>query len=68
MATASGSNGTTVFSNAVLKIGNTTIHNVDIVQSRIAVSYDAAGLLPASLFRRIYISHSGDFIIFNPVD
>jgi len=24
------------------------------------------GLLPASIFRRIYISHSGGFVILNP--
>jgi hypothetical protein len=66
MATTSGSNGTTIFSNVTLKIGNTTIRDMDIVQSRIAVAYDAAGLLPASLFHRIYISHSGGFVVFNP--
>jgi hypothetical protein len=38
----------------------------DIVQSRRAIAFDAVGLLPGAVFRRIYLSHSGRFVVFNP--
>ena len=67
MATSSGANGVIVHSNVTLRIGNTMIPGQDVVQSRRAVAFDAAGLLPAAIFRRIYISHSGGFVVMNPV-
>jgi hypothetical protein len=66
MATSSGANGTRVYSNLTIKIGTTIVRRMDVVQSRRAVAFDAAGLLPAAIFRRIYISHSGGFVVLNP--
>ena len=68
MATSSGANGTTVYSNVTIKIGTTMVRRMDVVQSRRAIVFDAAGLLPAAIFRRIYISHSGGFVVLNPVE
>jgi hypothetical protein len=68
MATSSGANGVIVHSNVILKIGTTMIPGQDVVQSRRAVAFDAAGLLPAAIFRRIYISHSGGFVVLNPAN
>jgi hypothetical protein len=68
MATSSGANGIIVHSNVTLRIGATKISGQDVVQSRRAVAFDAAGLLPAAIFRRIYISHSGGFVVLNPVN
>ena len=67
MATSSGANGIIVHSNVTLRIGTTKVPGVDVVQSRRAVAFDAVGLLPAAIFRRIYISHSGGFVVLNPV-
>jgi hypothetical protein len=66
MATSSGTNGTTVFSDLTIKIGSTVVRGMDVVQSRHAIAFDAAGLLPAAIFRRIYICHSGGFVVLNP--
>ena len=66
MAFSSGSNGITVRSRITIKIGTTMIPNLDVIQSRHGVAYDAIGLLPASIFHRIYISHSGGFVVLNP--
>jgi hypothetical protein len=66
MATSSGADGTTIYSNVTIKIGKTVIPQMDVVQSRHAVAFDAAGLLPAAIFHRIYISHSGGFVVLNP--
>jgi hypothetical protein len=66
MATSSGANDVVVHSNITLKIGATKIPGQDVVQSRRAVAFDAAGLLPAAIFQRIYIRHSGGFVILNP--
>jgi len=66
MALSSGSNGTVIYSDAAIRIGKTTIRGLDVVQSRRTLAFDAAGLLPASIFHRIYISHSGGFIVLNP--
>jgi hypothetical protein len=66
IATSSGANNTTIHSNITIKIGATKIPGLDVVQSRRGVAFDAAGLLPAAIFRRIYISHSGGFVVFNP--
>jgi hypothetical protein len=66
MATSNGANGTTIYSDVTIKIGTTTVRGLDVVQSRDSVAFDAVGLLPASIFHRIYISHSGGFVVFNP--
>jgi hypothetical protein len=66
MATSSGASGITIHSNITIKIGTTLVRRMDVVQSRRAVAFDAAGLLPAAIFRRIYISHSGGFVVLNP--
>jgi hypothetical protein len=68
MATSSGTNDTIIYSNITIKIGTTTVRDLDVVQSRHSVAFDAVGLLPASIFHRIYISHSGGFVVFNPGD
>ena len=67
MATSNGANGVIVHSNVTLKIGATMIPGQDVVQSRRAVAFDAAGLLPAAIFHRIYICHSGGYVVLNPV-
>ena len=66
MATSNGANGVTIHSNIALRIGETIVPGQDVIQSRRAVAFDSAGLLPASIFRRIYISHSGGFVVLNP--
>ena len=66
MATGSGSNSAMILSNATIRIGTTTVRGLDVVQSRRVLAFDAAGLLPASIFDRIYISHAGGFIVLNP--
>jgi hypothetical protein len=68
MATSNGANDTTVYSNVTIRIGATIVRRMDVVQSRRAIAFDAAGLLPAAIFRRIYISHSGGFVVLNPAD
>jgi hypothetical protein len=68
IATNSGANESTLYSNITIRIGTTLVRNVDVVQSRRAIEFDAVGLLPASIFHRIYISHSGGFIVLNPVE
>ena len=68
MATSSGANGIVVHPNITLRIGRATISGLDVVQSWRAVAFDAAGLLPAAIFHRIYISHSGGFVVLNPAE
>jgi hypothetical protein len=68
MAASSGVNGTTIYSSITLKIGATIIRDLDIVQSRRAIAFDAVGLLPAAIFHKIYISHSGGYVILNPTE
>ena len=68
MATSSGASGVILYSNVTIRIGTTLVRRMDVVQSRRAIAFDAAGLLPASIFRRIYISHSGGFVVLNPGD
>jgi hypothetical protein len=55
-----------IYSNTAIKIGTTTVRGLDVVQSRRTLAFDVAGLLPASIFHRIYISHSGGFVVLNP--
>jgi Aspartyl protease len=66
IAASSGTNDITIHSNITIKIGATMVPGLDVVQSRRGAAFDAAGLLPAAIFRRIYISHSGGFVVFNP--
>jgi len=68
MATSNGANGMIIHSDITIKIGTTLIRNLDVVQSRRSIAFDAVGLLPASIFHRIYISHSGGFVVLNPVE
>ncbi|MGD0547671.1 MAG: retropepsin-like aspartic protease [Terracidiphilus sp.] len=68
MAFSSGPNGTVIHAHTSIKIGATIVNDLDVVKSRSGVAYDAVGLLPASIFHRIYISHSGGFVVLNPVD
>jgi len=68
MAFNSGPNGTSIHSHATIRVGTTVVHDVDVVQSRRGVAFDAVGLLPASIFNRIYISHTGGFVVLNPAD
>jgi hypothetical protein len=56
MATSSGANDVIVHSNITLRIGATTVPGQDVVQSRRAVAFDAAGLsargnLPENLYQ-----------------
>ena len=66
MACSSGPNGTIIHSRVTIKVGSTTVRDLDVVQSRLGVAFDAMGLLPASIFHRIYISHSSGFVVLNP--
>jgi hypothetical protein len=66
MAFSGGPNGNTIHSRITIKVGTTMVPDLDVVQNRHGVAFDAVGLLPASIFHRIYISHSGGFIVLNP--
>ena len=66
MAVSDGADEVTIDSNTALKIGSTVVRGLDVVQSRRSLTFDADGLLPAAIFRTIYISHSGGFVILNP--
>jgi hypothetical protein len=68
MAFSSGLNGTSIHSHATIRIGTTMVHDVDVVQSRRGVAFDAVGLLPVWIFKSIYISHTGGFVVLNPAD
>lgn len=66
-STASGGPGMMpVYEHAAMKIGGTELHDLKVAESQKEVLMDAAGLLPPALFHRIYISHSGGFMVFNP--
>jgi len=66
MAFDSGPNGTRIHPRITIKVGSTMVRDLDVVQSRHGVAFDAVGLLPASIFQSIYISHSGGFVVLNP--
>jgi hypothetical protein len=68
VATTSAADGVTILSDITIRVGKTTLPGLDVVQSRRAVAFDSAGLLPASIFHRIYISHSGGFVVLNPIE
>jgi hypothetical protein len=59
MESSSGANGAAVHPHTMIGIETTTVRNVDVVQSRRGVAFDAVNLLPASIFRRIPIGHTG---------
>jgi len=66
MANGSSANSPAISSNTTIRIGTTTVRGLDVLQSRRVLAFDAAGLLPAAIFDRIYISHSGGFVVLNP--
>jgi len=66
MAFSGGPDGTAIHSHTGIRIGTTTLNDLDLVKSRRGIAFDAAGLLPAAIFHRIYISHSGGFVVLNP--
>ena len=68
MAFTSGPNGTSVHSHATIKVGTTVVRDVDVVQARRGVAFDAVGLLPVWIFKSIYISHTGGFVVLNPAE
>jgi predicted aspartyl protease len=63
---SSGPNGTSIHPHTAIKVGATSVSDLDVVQSRRGVAFDAVGLLPAFIFQRIYISHTGGFVVLNP--
>lgn len=68
MGFSSGPNGTSVRSHTTIRIGSTELTGLDVIRSSRGVAFDAAGLLPASLFDRVYISHTGGFVVLNPAE
>ena len=68
MAFTSGPNGTSIHSHTTIRVGSALVRDLDLVQSRRGVAFDALGLLPAAIFRSIYISHSGGYVILNPTE
>ncbi len=66
MAFSSGVNGSRIHPHTTIRVGTTVVSDLDVVQFRRGVAFDAVGLLPASIFHSIYISHSGGFVILNP--
>jgi predicted aspartyl protease len=68
LATSNGASGNILYSNITLRIGATLVNGQDVVQSRRAVAFDAEGLLPAVIFHKIYISHSGGYVVLNPTE
>jgi hypothetical protein len=50
-----------------LQLGKAFLYNLTVVSPAISIpAQDIDGILPTSLFRSIFISHSGDFVILNP--
>ena len=68
MGFSSGPNGTSIHAHSTIRIGTTTVRDLDVIRSRRGVAFDAVGLLPASIFDRIYISHTGGFVVLNPTE
>jgi hypothetical protein len=66
MAFSSGVNGSRIHPHTTIRVGTTVLSDLDVVQFRRGVAFDAVGLLPTSIFHSIYISHSGGFVILNP--
>jgi hypothetical protein len=68
LATTSGADGVTILTNVTIRVGKTMVPGLNVVQSRRTLAFDSLGLLPASIFHRIYVSHSGGFVVLNPTD
>jgi predicted aspartyl protease len=68
VATTSRADGATILPNVTIRVGKTIVPGLDVVQSRRSVAFDSVGLLPAAIFHRIYISHSGGFVVLNPAE
>jgi predicted aspartyl protease len=68
LATTSGADGVTILTNVTIRVGKTMVPGLNVVQSRRTLAFDSLGLLPASIFHRIYISHTGGFVVLNPTD
>jgi hypothetical protein len=66
LITSSESGGKVFRSRITLKIGATVVKDLNVLQNAHGSSLDAVGLLPAVIFRRIYISHSGGYVVLNP--
>lgn len=66
LAFSSGLNGSMIHAHTTIRVGTTVVSDLDVVQFRRGVAFDAVGLLPAAIFHSIYISHSGGFVILNP--
>jgi hypothetical protein len=57
---------TPLYTHITLKIGETEVPDLTVAQVRGDDLSDAMGLLPTAIFRRIYISHTGKFVVLNP--
>lgn len=68
LSSGSGESGKILHSRITLKIGATVFKDQDVLQDRQGTALDAVGLLPAVIFRRIYICHSGGYVVLNPID
>jgi predicted aspartyl protease len=51
-----------------LLLGDTSLVHLRVVIPTGGSSMDEDGFLPVSIFNAVFISHSGGFVIFNPVD
>jgi hypothetical protein len=50
-----------------LRLGKAFFYNLTVITPAVSIpAQDIDGLLPTSLFRSIFISHSGEFVILNP--
>ena len=49
-----------------LHLGSAVLHNVEAVAPSARPGEDTDGILPTSLFRSLFISHSGAYLILNP--
>jgi hypothetical protein len=68
VATTSGADGVTIRTNVTIRVGQTMVPGLNVVQSRRTLAFDSLGLLPASIFHSVYISHSGGFVVLNPTE
>jgi predicted aspartyl protease len=68
VATTSGADAVTILTNVTIQVGETMVPGLNVVRSRRTLAFDSLGLLPVSIFHRIYISHSGGFVVLNPTE
>jgi hypothetical protein len=68
ITSSSAQSGNIRHTRITLRVGATMVRDLDVIQDRRAAALDAVGLLPAAIFSRIYISHSGGFVVLNPVE